>query len=146
MTRGNDGKFKKDVTDGELLHYFDTREQPVLSAGDVADEFDIKRQTADRRLKELEEEGELKRIIFGERSQAWWRERDQVVLVKEETGFSAHDVLTGIASDGESRVEALRELADAIEAHTTGGEVKPDQIYEELDIDPEENSGGEPPF
>jgi len=146
MTRGNDGRFKKDVTDGEILHYFDTREQPVVGAGDVAERFEIKRQTADRRLKELEEEGELKRIKLGERSQAWWRERDQIVLVEEDSGFSAHDVQTGVASDGDSRAEALRQLAEAIEVSMTGCDIDAGEIYDELDIDPEEVSDGEPPF
>ena len=146
MTRGNDGTFKKDVTDAEILHYFDTRDQLVVSAGDVAEEFDVKRQTADRRLKDLEAEGELERIKLGERSQAWWRQRDQVVLVEEENGFSAHDVQTGIASDGDSRAEALRQLAEAIEVSMTGGDMDAEEIYDELDIDQEEAAGGEPPF
>jgi len=136
--RDEDGRFTSSVTDGDLLHFFDSGERPFYSAGEIATEFDIDRSQAHRRLEALGESGELERVAVGERNVVWWRPRDAVVLVEGSDGYSVLDTTTGVASQGETRPEALRMLAEALESHAGATDVSADEVYDELGIDPEE--------
>lgn len=135
--RDEGGRYAQTVGDGDLLFFFDSGQRGFYSAGEIADEFGIDRSQAHRRLSRLAEEGELERVEVGSRNVVWWRPRDVVVLIEEDSGYSVIDPATGIASQGETRVEALRMLAEAIELHEGDSEMSPEDIYAELDIDPE---------
>lgn len=133
----NDGRFAQSVSDEDILWFFETSDKPVHGAGEVAEELNFSRQQAHRRLQSLEEEGHLRRLDIGARNVVWWKPRDAVVLRRERDGFSAHDLRTGVASEGESRAEALRNVAEAVAAHEgEGEEVDPADIHEQLGIDP----------
>lgn len=77
------------------------------------------------------------------------RDRDDdpegVEFVREEDGsITARDLETGLARGGETRAEALAQLAEVLELHEGGGEPieDPDEfLREELDIDPDELDG-----
>lgn len=135
--RDDDGRFTSSVSDRDILHFFDSGERPFYSAGEIAAEFDFDRSQAYRRLEALGESGELERVAVGERNVVWWRPRDAVVLVDEDEGYSVLDTTTGVASRGETRPEALRMLAEALESHAGATDVSPDEVYEELGIDPD---------
>lgn len=63
------GPFTQDVSDEEILEFIEQEE--VVSTQEVAQEFDYHIQTARRRLKELEQEGKVKRKDVGKRF-VWW--------------------------------------------------------------------------
>lgn len=72
-----------------------------------------------------------------------------MVLVEEDGGgYSILDAETGVASQGETRPEALRMLAEALELHAdAGSEMTPEEVYEELGVDPEEvDESANPPW
>lgn len=67
---------------------------------------------------------------------------DGVEFVREEDGtITARDLETGLARGGDTRAEALAQLAEVLELHEGGGEPidDPDEfLREELGIDPDE--------
>jgi len=66
-------------------------------------------------------------------------EADGVKFIHEDDGsITAVDEETGIASYGDSKAEALRMLAEAIELHEGGGEPVTDEDLEEWGLDPDE--------
>lgn len=145
--RDDGGLYTSTVTDEELLHFFDTAQRDFYSAREIATEFDLDRSQAHRRLSRLAEEGKLERVKVGKRNVVWWRPRDVVVLIEENDGYSVVDPETGVASQGETRVEALRMLAEAIEVHAGESEMTPEEIYDELGVDPNEiEQGATPPW
>ena len=136
--RDQDGRFTQSVSDEDILYFFETSEQPIHSAGDIAEQFGLSRQQSHRRLGELETQDELRRIELGQRNTAWWKPRDIVVLMQEEDRYSAHDLTVDVASEGETRPEALRNLAEAIELSKGDSEMIAEEIYTELGINPDE--------
>ncbi|QPV61721.1 hypothetical protein I7X12_13285 [Halosimplex litoreum] len=73
---------------------------------------------------------------------------DGVEFIREDDGtVTARDLETGLARGGNSRAEALAQLAEVLELHEGGGEdiESPDEfLQEKLDIDPDERDGDEP--
>lgn len=136
-SRDEAGRYAPSVDDGDLLFFFDSGQRDFYGAGEIADEFDLDRSQAHRRLSNLAEAGELERVEVGSRNVIWWRPRDVVVLLDEETGYSIIDQATGVASQGETRSEALRMLAEAIELHGGDSEMTSEEVYAELEIAPE---------
>lgn len=69
-------------------------------------------------------------------------DEDGVVFIQEEDGtVTAKDLETGLARGGETRAEALAQLAEVLELEEGGGEPieNPDEfLREELDIDPDD--------
>lgn len=69
-------------------------------------------------------------------------ELQDVEFVREDDGsITARDLETGLARGGDSRAEALAQLAEVLELHEGGGEPieNPDEfLREELEIDPDE--------
>lgn len=67
---------------------------------------------------------------------------ESVEFVREDDGtITARDLATGLARGGDSRAEALAQLAEVLELHEGGGESidDPDEfLREELGIDPDE--------
>lgn len=68
-----------------------------------------------------------------------------VEFVREDDGsITAKDLQTGVARGGDTRAEALAQLAEVLELHEGGGESieNPDEfLRDELDIDPDELDG-----
>lgn len=70
--------------------------------------------------------------------------RDGVEFIHEEDGqITARDIETGIASYGETKAEALRMLAEALELHEGGGDPVDDEDLREFGLDPDDR-GDEP--
>ena len=136
--RDEGGRYARTVDDGELLHFFDSGQRDFYSAQEIADRFGFDRSQAHRRLRELADAGELERVEVGSRNVVWWRPRDVVALVDEDDGYSIIDPSTGVASQGKTRPEALRMLAEAVEVYEGESEMTPDEIYEELGVDPDD--------
>lgn len=64
--------------------------------------------------------------------------RDSVQFVHEDDGrITAVDTETGVASYGETKAEALRMLAEALELHDGGGEPVTDDDLREFGLDPD---------
>lgn len=143
--RDGDGRYSPTVADDALLHYFERGQRDFHSAKEIATEFGLDRSQAHRRLSRLAEGGELERVEIGRRNVVWWRPRDVIVLIEEDTGYSILDRETGVASQGETRPEALRMLAEAIEVTEGDSAMTPEDVYEELDIDPTERTGDAAP-
>jgi predicted RNase H-like HicB family nuclease len=62
-----------------------------------------------------------------------------VDFIHEDDGrVTARDRETGVASFGETKAEALRMLAEALELHESGGESVTDEDLDEWGLDPEE--------
>ena len=70
--RDEGGKFAEKVTKQDILKVFDEADEPVLSATEIADVFDVARQTISRRLDDMEEEGLVEKKQIGARAVAWW--------------------------------------------------------------------------
>lgn len=74
---------------------------------------------------------------------------DGVEFVHEDDGrVTARHVESGVASVGDTEVEALRQLADALDSHFGDGEVidDPEAYLAERGIDVEIGSEGSPPW
>lgn len=70
--RDEGGKFAEKVTKQDILKVFDDADEPVLSAIEIADVFNVTRQTITRRLDDMEEEGLVEKKQIGARAVAWW--------------------------------------------------------------------------
>ncbi|MGQ4557676.1 type II toxin-antitoxin system HicB family antitoxin [Halobellus sp. GM3] len=61
-----------------------------------------------------------------------------VEFIHEDDGsITAKDIETGVASFGDTKAEALRMLAEAIELHEGGGRPVTDEDLEEWGLDPD---------
>jgi len=60
------------MTDREIVELLRNRTEPVLTAGDVAEAFDVSSQAANYRLKSLSDEGVLTRRKVGGAAVVWW--------------------------------------------------------------------------
>lgn len=76
-------------------------------------------------------------------------EPDGVEFIREDDGsITARDLETGLARGGETRAEALAQLAEVLELHEGNGESieDPDEFLRcELDIDPDDLDEHEEP-
>ena len=71
---------------------------------------------------------------------------DGVEFIHEDDGrITARDEETGVASYGDTKAEALRMLAEALELHEGGGEPVDDEDLRELGLDPDEEGDEELP-
>lgn len=138
--RDDDGRYTSTVNDDDLLHFFDSGQRDFYSAQEIADEFEFDRSQAHRRLSQLTDEDELEQVKLGSRNVVYWRPRDVIVLIDEGEGYSIIDPDTGVASQGDTRPEALRMLAEALELQYGESEMSPEDIYAELEIDPEDGA------
>lgn len=149
MARSRDasGTYTESVSDGDLLHHFDSSRRAFYSSREIAECFDLDRSQAHRRLNDLAEREKLEKVELGPKSIVWWRPRDTIVLLNEQHGITSIDTTTGVASQSTSRSDALRELADALDATERDGDGSPAQVYEEVGIAPGDvTNGARPPF
>jgi predicted RNase H-like HicB family nuclease len=66
-------------------------------------------------------------------------ESEGVVFIHEEDGsITARDIETGVASFGDTKSEALRMLAEALELHEGGGDPVTDEDLREWGLDPDD--------
>lgn len=72
MSRNEKGEYTPTTMDEEILAYFVRAERPVQTAQSVADEFDIDRSQAYRRLQDLADDGVLEKSKVGGRAVVWW--------------------------------------------------------------------------
>jgi len=68
------GPFEERVSDEEILEFI--KKEEVVTTREVAEHFDYHLQTARRRLKSLEQDGELKMKDVGKRF-VWWVSQEQ---------------------------------------------------------------------
>ncbi|MUV85529.1 HTH domain-containing protein [Natronomonas sp. CBA1123] len=69
----NDGPGRKPtVTDDEILNLFMSSEDPVLTTREIADDLEIGRRGALKRLKDLEDRGFLKSKEHSGKHTVWW--------------------------------------------------------------------------
>jgi|APHM01.1.fsa_nt_gi HTH domain. len=73
------------LSDDEIISQFEEAPEPVLTAAEIADAVDMTRQTANRRLKQLREVGEVEKKRVGSRAVVWW-------LAKEADAHSLESV------------------------------------------------------
>ncbi|WP_424016233.1 type II toxin-antitoxin system HicB family antitoxin (plasmid) [Halorientalis pallida] len=145
--RGDGGRYTATIDDETILHFFESGQRDFYSAQEVAAEFELDRSQAHRRLSKLSEADEIERVEVGRRNVVWWRPRDVVVLVEDDEGYASIDSETGVASQGATRPEALRMLAEAIEVSEGKSEMTPEEIYAELELDPDEvDADASPPW
>lgn len=57
--RGDSGQFIESSSGDDVLRVFDAVEGPVVTSADVAEALDVSRETARRKLSELEDEGQV---------------------------------------------------------------------------------------
>lgn len=57
--RGDTGRYTETVTLDDVLDVFEAVEGPVVTSGDVAETLDCSRETARRKLRALEEQGNV---------------------------------------------------------------------------------------
>jgi GTP-sensing pleiotropic transcriptional regulator CodY len=60
------------VTDDEIISVFHEAEDPILTAGDVAEAVGVTRQSINSRLHRLNSEGRLETREVGSRARVWW--------------------------------------------------------------------------
>jgi len=63
---------KKSEPHEEIMKVFESADDPVLTAPEVADAVGVSRVTANKRLKQLGECGALERKKVGGRAVVWW--------------------------------------------------------------------------
>jgi hypothetical protein len=69
--RGDDGRYTETVTLDAVLGVFETVDGPVVTSGDVAEALDCSRDTARRKLRELESEERVASRTTAGRV-VWW--------------------------------------------------------------------------
>lgn len=69
--RNEQGRYTEQVSLEDVLGLFDGGEP--LTAGEVADAFDISNRAALNKLDELHERGEIERKEVGARAVVWWK-------------------------------------------------------------------------
>ncbi len=67
-----------------------------------------------------------------------------ITLTKDDGWWIAKDTETGVVSQGESRVEALENLDEALSGYHGEGREPTDEELREAGIDPERNVSNEP--
>jgi len=73
-------------------------------------------------------------------------DKEGVEFIHEEDGsITARDRETGVASFGDTKSEALRMLAEALELHEGGGEPVTDEDLREMGLDPDDEGDEELP-
>lgn len=78
-----------DISDERILDVFRRSVRPFQTASDVADRFDIARQSAHRRLQSLYEEGRLNKETVGAHAVVWWLQEDAQPIPEDDPFFHA---------------------------------------------------------
>lgn len=86
MSRNDQGEYTARTTDEEILSHFSQAARPFQTAQSVAEQFDVDRSQAYRRLQQLADEGVLEKAKVGGRAVVWW-----ISETDEPTG-KPHDV------------------------------------------------------
>jgi predicted transcriptional regulator len=70
QTDNDDGRVK--ITDQDVLKVFDATDDPVLTAGEIAEALPVTRQAVNYRLQQMLEKGLVDRKKSGARAVVWW--------------------------------------------------------------------------
>jgi DNA-binding Lrp family transcriptional regulator len=112
--RGSDGRFGAKVTDADLIEAIERTGEPVVTAGELADELPIGRRAVRERLADLQDRGLVDRKDVGARAVVWW-----LVDTEEDDPAPAAPLegLVGLLDDEEAaRVrERSREIRESID-------------------------------
>lgn len=71
MAAKTSGRPKK-VTSDKILKFVRTHEDPVVTAGEIADEFNMTNNGVNYRLRQLEDDGELVSKTAGSSAKVWY--------------------------------------------------------------------------
>lgn len=74
--QGESGEFVETIAPEDVLQVFDAVDGPVILSADVADYFEVTRETARRKLQQLHDQGELDRRKVSRRVIYWRAERE----------------------------------------------------------------------
>lgn len=74
MSEHRDRGDGEEPTDQDILIAFDTADEPVLTASELAEQFPVSAEAIRQRLEQLHEEGAVGKKKTGARSVAWWAE------------------------------------------------------------------------
>lgn len=92
--RDESGQFESDLSNEHIISYF-AEGRPFHTAQEVADQFDIDRSTAYRRLTRLEDDGRIEKVSLGSRTVVWWYTADTAAtsdeVASDDPLFSAPD-------------------------------------------------------
>lgn len=72
MSRNDRGEYTPKATDEAILAHFARSDRPFQTAQSVAEQFDLDRSQAYRRLQQLAENGVLEKEKVGGRAAVWW--------------------------------------------------------------------------
>ena len=72
MSRNDRGEYTSKATDEAILAHFSRADRPFQTAQSVAEQFDLDRSQAYRRLQQLAENGILEKEKVGGRAAVWW--------------------------------------------------------------------------
>lgn len=102
MSRERDdaGRYTESVHTADLLDVFDAVEGPVVTSGDVADRLGCSRETARRRLGDLEKAGRLASRRTAGRV-VWWRTDDADVGTDDTDAGPGNGTMTELNPDDE---------------------------------------------
>lgn len=112
MTQHNSSGRKPRVSDRELLDVFSQHSDPVLSTAEVAQYVPIKRRGVLRRLRKLEQQGELSSKAIGGRNTVWW-----IRSLETDENSSQNDSERHAGTQGHNRETDVRESDRAITTH-----------------------------
>jgi predicted transcriptional regulator len=76
MSRNDRGEYTSKATDEAILAHFSRTDRPFQTAQSVAEQFDLDRSQAYRRLQQLAENGVLEKEKVGGRAAVWWLATD----------------------------------------------------------------------
>jgi len=60
------------MKDSDIIEFMRNDEQPVLTAKEIAAEFDVTNAAVNKRLNQLEEDGEVVKKRVGSAAVVWW--------------------------------------------------------------------------
>ncbi|KYH24355.1 hypothetical protein HAPAU_33380 [Halalkalicoccus paucihalophilus] len=72
MSRNDQGEYTTRITDEDILAHFSQAGRPFQTAQSVAEQFDVDRSQAYRRLQQLADEDALEKAKVGGRAVVWW--------------------------------------------------------------------------
>ncbi|WP_433634700.1 hypothetical protein [Halomicrococcus sp. NG-SE-24] len=106
--RGDSGRYVETVTLTDVLAVFEEVEGPIVTSGDVADTLDCSRETARRKLGQLEDKGRVKNRQTAGRVVWWLADEDGAHEVDpSDPIFTRTTYRSGIATDASERVDEL---------------------------------------
>ena len=106
--RGDSGQYVETVTLTDVLAIFEEVEGPVVTSGDVADALECSRETARRKLGQLEDQGQVKSRQTAGRVVWWLVDEDSIHEVDpSDPIFSRTTYSSGEPTDASEHVDDI---------------------------------------